>query len=84
MRHGPLAIEHVFGCNTAMLGGPMFIAWLRSVNEHFCYDAIASSPACDRARADRFFSYVVDLMERSGDDATAEMTVGEYLRSSRT
>jgi hypothetical protein len=82
-RHGPLAIEHLFGCNSAMLGGPMLIAWLRSVNEHFCYDAIASSPACDRVRADRLFSYVVDLMERSGDDATAGMTVGEYLRPAR-
>ncbi len=61
---GPLRLRDVHGFNGACVGGPMFIFWLRHVDAHLCYNAIAAHPAVDRPVLDAVFADVVDLMER--------------------
>jgi hypothetical protein len=71
--HGPLRLENVFGCNGPTRGGPMFLFWLRSLDDHFCYNATATAPATDRADAEALFDGVVSVMEHcAGPDAAAK------------
>jgi hypothetical protein len=77
-QHGAFSLRNVFGLNGALSGGPMLIFWLRSVNGRFCYNATAANPACDRARAERIFSYVVDVMENAASGAFDTLSLEVY------
>ena len=65
-QHGECTLINVFGFNGACASGPMFIFWLRHVNGHLCYNAIAASPACDRENGQWLFDQVCDRMESCG------------------
>jgi hypothetical protein len=79
VEYGPLRLEHVFGCNGAIKGGPMFIFWLRSINDHFCYNAMSAYPAADRAGSDRLFDGLVALVEGCGRAETDRLTLADYV-----
>jgi hypothetical protein len=77
------SLDNVFGYNGACLSGPMFIFWLRQVNGHLCYNAMACSPAADRAMLRGLFIDVIEVMEtlaaRRGAPA---LTLASFTRSS--
>jgi hypothetical protein len=79
---GPFQLQNVFGLNGACLSGPMFIFWLRHVNDHLCYNAIAASPASNREILEAIFKDLVDLMESSGKSAVSKLPLGRYLETS--
>jgi hypothetical protein len=78
---GQFSIENVFGFNGACLSGPLFIFWLRQVNGHLCYNAIACSPSADREMLHSVFAHVVEVMEQLAvrEDAE-EFTLAAYSR----
>jgi hypothetical protein len=75
---GQLELRDVFGLNGALLGGPTMIFWLRTINEHFCYNATAASPALDRESGERLFGYVVDIMETVGSSRFDRLSIEAY------
>jgi hypothetical protein len=77
-RHGDFVLRNVFGLNGAVMGGPMLIFWLRTVNGHFCYNATATNPACDRSSVDKIFSYVVDVMENAASRSFETLSLNDY------
>ena len=80
-RVGSFAIEDVFGFNGACVGGPLFIFWLRQVDGHLCYNAMACSPAVDRQRLAQVFEHVVELMEGLAPTARSDdLTLAAYSR----
>lgn len=80
-RVGSFAIQDVFGFNGACVGGPLFIFWLRQVNGHLCYNAMACSPAVDRQHLAQVFGHVVEMMERLAPTAQSDdLTLAAYSR----
>jgi hypothetical protein len=77
---GPLTLSQVYGINSSMKGGPMFIVWLRALDGHFCYSATNAYPAADRTRGDRLFAYLVELMEQAHLPTQDDLTLRGYLR----
>ena len=81
---GPFALRHVFGFNGACRSGPMFIFWLRQVDDHLCYNAIACSPAADRPMLEAIFADIVDLMEHLAPSESArQLLLGDYADADR-
>lgn len=76
---GEISLLHVFGLNTLMKGGPMFIQWLRSVDGHFCYTGASAAPASNRARGEALFSSIIDLLENCHHDAMKRTTLGDWV-----
>jgi hypothetical protein len=80
-RHGAVSLRHVFGLNGALLGGPAMICWLRTIDGHFCYNAMTATPACDRKLGERIFADVVDIMERAGQGAFDDLAIEAYAEA---
>jgi hypothetical protein len=78
--HRSLRLERVYGCNGATPGGPMLAYWLRSINDHFCYNAVATSPAIDRRDAEALFGGVVALMERCADPNVEALDLARFVK----
>ncbi|WP_394825464.1 condensation domain-containing protein [Pendulispora albinea] len=77
-RLGSLVLEEVFGLNTAMKGGPMFIVWLRSIGGRFCYNATSAHPAARRTTGDALFASLVELMETCHQPAVERLRLRDY------
>lgn len=75
---GPFSLENVFGFNGACISGPLYIFWLRQVNGHLCYNAMACSPGADRAMLTEVFGHLVEVMERQAVREAASLTLSDY------
>ena len=75
----PFRLERVYGCNGAMRGGPLLTFWLRSINDHFCYNAVSATPAIAADDADRLFARASNLMESCGVSGSSELRLAEYI-----
>lgn len=80
-RVGSLTLDEVFGANSAMRGGPMFIVWLRSVNDRFFYTATNALPAATRETGDRLFLHLVQLMEGCHRPDITGLTLHDYVHA---
>jgi hypothetical protein len=80
VEHGPLRLDRVFGCNGPTRGGPMFMFWIRSINDHFCYNATATTPAVHRHVAETLFDDVVSVMERCAEADVAMAELSTFVR----
>jgi hypothetical protein len=78
--HRSLRLERVYGCNGAIQGGPLLAYWLRSINDHFCYNAVATSPAIERRDAETLFGAVVALMERCADPDVEALDLARFVK----
>jgi len=65
-QYGELTLTNLQGLSGAIPGGPMHYFWLRSIDDHFCFNGISAHPASTREASEQLFNRVVYLMENIG------------------